>query len=157
MKISDEERLPLKQRIAEACRAALQQRIKTAQAAIRQAQESANSEEKSSAGDKHETSRAMSQLDTEMNGRQMTQAERDLAAMDKLNTQSIFEKVVPGAVIVAGNELFFIGTGLGIVSIGEMQVIALSPQAPLAAQLLHKKAGDRFMFKGKEVTIAQIF
>jgi hypothetical protein len=154
---ASEDKLQFKQSIKDACTTLLQQRIATAQAAMKRAQESANSEEKSSAGDKHETSRAMSQIDSEMNARQLAQAQRELDALNKLSITALYEKAVPGAVAISGDDVFFIGCGLGNTSAGDVKVIALSAQAPLAAELLHKKAGDQFLFKGKKVTIAQVF
>jgi transcription elongation GreA/GreB family factor len=154
---SDEEKLAFKQQVRETCIAILEQRMGNALTAMQQAQESANTEEKSSAGDKHETSRAMSQLDTEMNARQLAQAQRELETIEKLNTSIIFDKMVPGAIAIAGNDLFFIGAGLGLLAIGTLQVIALSAQAPLAAQLIGKKQGDQFSFKGRTLMLDAIF
>jgi transcription elongation GreA/GreB family factor len=157
MTMSDAGKLQFKQDIKDTCRSMLMQRIATAQTAMQQAQESANTEDKSSAGDKHETSRAMSQIESEMNAKQLAQAQRDLEALEKLNTSIIHEKILPGAVVVGGEQTFFIGCGLGIVAVDDKQVIALSPQAPLATQLMNKKKGDKFPFKGKQVMIEQVF
>lgn len=154
---NDQEKLSFKQDIAEACRKILELRIATASAAMEQAQESANSEEKSSAGDKHETSRAMSQIESEMNARQLMQAKRELEALNSLNINTLYKKVSPGSVAITQENIFFIGLGLGIVSVNDQQVISISPAAPLAAELLKKKIGDQVNFKGKRTAIKQVF
>lgn len=153
-----EDKLAFKQKIKEACAQIIGKRIETARAAMQQAQESANSDEKSSAGDKHETSRAMGHLDSEMNARQLSQALHDLETLHKLNTSTILTKAAPGTVIITtGNDVFFIGAGLGVISIDNNEVIVLSPAAPLAIQLASKKEGDTFSFKGKSTSIKSIF
>lgn len=154
---NDQEKLAFKQEIADACRQMLMQRIETASVAMQQAQESANSEEKSSAGDKHETSRAMSQIETEMNARQLMQARRELEALNSLNISTLYKKVSPGAVVLTAENIFFIATGLGMVKVNGQEVIAVSPAAPLAGELLKKKIGDQVNFKGKRTAIKQVF
>jgi transcription elongation GreA/GreB family factor len=37
------------------------------------------------------------------------------------------------------------------------QIIYLSPHAPLAKGLLHKKAGDPFVFNGSSGTISDVY
>lgn len=154
---SSEDKLAFKQKIKEACVQILEQRIATARAAMKQAQESANSDEKSSAGDKHETSRAMGQLDSEMNAKQLAQALRDIETLHKLSTSAILAKAAPGAVIITENNVFFIGAGLGAIQVEGSEVIALSPAAPLAVQLSSKKEGEAFPFKGKPAAIKAVF
>jgi hypothetical protein len=66
MKLSTEEKKTWKQAIKAACIALLEKRLAISQLAMDQAQESANSDDKSSAGDKYETGRAMGQRDRDM-------------------------------------------------------------------------------------------
>ena len=55
----------LKQAMHAACVSALQERISEAQAGVEQAREAGTADTKSSAGDKHETARAMAQQELE--------------------------------------------------------------------------------------------
>jgi transcription elongation GreA/GreB family factor len=154
---SDAERMAFKQRITEACCEVIEQRIKNAAAAMEQAQESANSEEKSTAGDKHETSRSMSQIESGMNARQLAQAQRELDALHSLNITTLYKKASPGSVVITHENIFFIGLGLGVIGVDGQEVISISPVAPLAAELLKKKIGDQVNFKGKRTAIKQVF
>ena len=54
-----------KNKLFEYCTNYVHQRVQNAQNAINNAQDSSNSETKSTAGDKHDTARAMMQLDVE--------------------------------------------------------------------------------------------
>ncbi|WP_315819137.1 hypothetical protein [Paraflavitalea speifideaquila] len=53
--------------------------------------------------------------------------------------------------------IFFLAAGLGKQTLGDRTVFFLSPQAPLAQQLQHKKPGDHFVFNTLQVIIADLF
>src|SRR6218665_4189224 len=76
----------------------LQQRIHTARLAMDEAQASANNQEKSSAGDKYETSRAMGQIDRDMNAAQLGKALEEYRFLESLPT-TLHQQVLPGAII----------------------------------------------------------
>lgn len=133
------------------------QRITAAKTLINNAQEAANNEEKSSAGDKYETARAMNQLEKEMHTKQLAQQNNELALLNAVKTDVIYSLVTPGACIESDGMIFFIAAGLGKQTVEGKGIIFLSPQAPLAKQLQHKKAGDLFVFNGKEITITAIY
>jgi hypothetical protein len=64
----------VKVELIKACYDFINRRIETIQGVISAAQDSANDETKSSAGDKYETGRAMMQLEIENNSKQLTEA-----------------------------------------------------------------------------------
>ena len=68
----------------------IQQQITLARTMIGNAREAANSEEKSSAGDKYETSRAMSHLEKDMHSRQLAEIIRELATLHAINVNNIY-------------------------------------------------------------------
>ncbi|HNP47755.1 MAG TPA: hypothetical protein PKL85_02915 [Bacteroidia bacterium] len=127
----------------------LQQRIETAKMAMLNAQDAANSEEKSSAGDKYETARAMGQLDREMNAKQYEEAKRELSLLQNLYVLEPSSVVIPGSFVKTNKGDFFICSGLGIHSVEGKKVGFLSVKSPLAIPLLGKSAGDSFQFQGQ--------
>jgi hypothetical protein len=144
-----------KQNILETCKELILQRIHTAGQAMKAAQESSNSEDKSSAGDKYETARAMGQLARDMNAKQLVQAQQELAELNKIDLRST-EIIKTGSCVETDLALYFIAVGLGLLTI-EMQTIAvLSPRSPLALQMMGKKQGDQFTFNGKSYLILRI-
>jgi hypothetical protein len=157
MKRGDEEKILFKQKIHEACLDVLRQRIYESSLAMQDAQNSANSEDKSSAGDKYETGRAMSQLARDMNARQLEEAKTALAQAEKLPVQQVYDRIVNGAVAICEGFTFFIGIGLGLKEIDGKQVILLSSSAPLMHELLNKKAGDSIFFKGEKRILKEVF
>ena len=155
--VTEPEKIAFKNRLKQAGLAIIEQRIHAARTIINNAQEAANNEEKSSAGDKYETARAMSQLEKEMHSKQLARQIKELALLNEVKTEAIYTTITTGSCIECGEMVFFIAAGLGKQTIAEKLVIFLSPQAPLAKQLLHKKAGDQFVFNGREIVIETIY
>lgn len=74
---------PLKQQLISDCTKKLQQQIVSLKQLLDEVTEAVNNETKSSVGDKHETSRAMMQLEQEKLGKQLLEAETHLAEFEK--------------------------------------------------------------------------
>ena len=131
----------------------LDQRIQNSLAAMQAAQESANSESKSSAGDKYETSRAMGHLDREMHGRMYQQAQQERQIVERLDETIIYKKGALGAFMKTSMGNFFLSVSIGQVEIEGSKVMIISPQSPIGALLVGKIVGDSFSFRGKEAVI----
>jgi hypothetical protein len=157
MNLSPAQKLLFKQKLKSACEEILRQRISTATQAMQQAQESANSDEKSSAGDKHETGRAMGQIDRDMNARQLEEAKRELEIIHTISTEAIHQKAGIGSVVECADFTFFISLGLGTTSVDEKKIIFLSPAAPIAKLISGKANGEKFSMNGKVTVIKNIF
>jgi hypothetical protein len=155
--VTEPEKITFKNGLKLAAQQIIEQRIAAAKTLINNAQEAANSEEKSSAGDKYETARAMNQLEKEMHSKQLAQQLKELALLHEVKTDVVYIKVVPGACIECAGMIFFIAAGLGKQTIDDKLIIFLSPLAPLAKTLQHKKAGESFLFGGKEMIIESIY
>ena len=121
------------------------------------AQAAANAEEKSSAGDKYETARAMGQLEKDMHAGQLMANKQELAALLNIDSNKLYDSVSTGSVVVCDNLSFFIASGLGKISIEEKDIYFLSPAAPMAKLLLNKIVADLISFNKKEMIIRDIF
>lgn len=133
------------------------QRIAAAKESIDQAQQAANQEEKSSAGDKYETARAMGHLQKDMHTRQLAEHAKELATLHTVNVDAIYPTATAGAFVSCPEVSFFIAAGLGR-QIWEGQTIYfLSPQAPLAKPLENKKAGDFIHFNSMNLLILDVY
>jgi transcription elongation GreA/GreB family factor len=135
----------------------LRQRIATAQEAMNQAQEAANSEEKSSAGDKYETGRAMGQLQKEMHGRQLAEYAKEVKALQSIFTDSLCDQGGPGAFVRVAGMAFFVSAGLGRQEVEGQIILFVSPLAPLARSLQTKKTGDSILFNGATMVIEDVY
>ena len=131
-------------------------RINTAKTAMDAAQEAANSEGKSSAGDKYETSRAMGQIDRDMFAKQMDNAQKELSVLEKINFKKTFDTVGLGALVKTTAGYFMLAISIGKLQIEETTFIVISQNSPIGLDLMGKKVGDKFTFLGKENTILTI-
>lgn len=155
--MTDQEKIAFKVRLKALCRQIIEQRVEALRFHINQAQATANSEEKSSAGDKYETSRAMSHLEKDMHARQLGEVVKELASLQQVEVNRICTAGEPGGVLDCGNISFFVAAGLGKQMIDERTIFFLSPNAPLARTLINKQAGDHFTFNGNQITILEIY
>lgn len=155
--VTTSEKIAYKSRLKQAAQQLIEQRISAARKLIDNAQEAANSEEKSSVGDKYETARAMGQLEKEMHSKQLAQQIRELALLHEVRTEVMYTMATMGACIECAGLTFFIAAGLGKQTIDGKQIIYLSPQAPLARLLQNKKAGESFVFNGKATVIETVY
>lgn len=152
-----EEKITFKHRLKDIALQLLGERLRAAELAMQQAQEAANSEEKSSVGDKYETGRAMGQNNSAMNARQVEQAKRELLLMQNVNVDRIYTSVVTGSIALCGEQIYFISVGLGVIDSDQYKVIFISPQAPLCQRLLGKQVGDVIVFNNIEYLLSEIY
>ena len=135
----------------------IRQRIADAKLSMENAQASANEEEKSSAGDKYETSRAMSHLEKDMHAKQLLANNQELAALLSIHCETLSNSVVTGSVVVCEAVSFFIAAGLGKISIAGQHIYFLSPAAPVAKILFNKVVGDSIVFNKEEMIIMDVY
>jgi transcription elongation GreA/GreB family factor len=155
--MDQKEKIDYKKQLKAFCLALISERIGFGRKAMENAQEAANSEEKSSAGDKYETSRAMSHLEKDMNARQLQQNLVELSRLQLVDPEIIFNKVTTGCIIDCGQIRFFVAAGLGKQKFGDQVIFLLSPQAPLAAKLMNKTAGYCFIFNDQDLIITEVY
>ncbi len=154
---TDTSNIDFKMRLFHHCVTIIQQRIDTAAQAMQGAQEAANSEEKSSAGDKYETSRAMGHLQKDMYARQLGANRLEMAALLGIAIPTLPLTAARGCIVETGTGLFFIAAGLGKIIFDGKAVYILSPDAPVAKALLGKVAGGKIIFNDKETVIKNIY
>ena len=139
------------------CKTLLETRMAELEKAMTDAQESANSEDKSSAGDKYETGRAMSQIARDMSAKQLFQAKTDykeLVQLSPLQTHVIAQK---GSLVYLSNgQIVFIATGIGLVDALAHKVAVVSVKSPIALQLMGKQKGDEVIIAQKKVNITAV-
>jgi hypothetical protein len=155
--MNDQEKIFFKNKLKQFAASIIEQRIAASKKVIENAQQAANNEEKSSAGDKYETSRAMGHLEKDMHARQLSENMKELAMLHAVNTDIIYTKTAAGVYLQCTNISFFIAAGLGKQIINSEKILFLSPQSPLAKSVMHKKQGDYFLFNNEETLITDLF
>ncbi|RVU00468.1 3-oxoacyl-ACP synthase [Mucilaginibacter limnophilus] len=147
----------LKQQLYNACQQYVQSRLTAAQEAIDAAQQAANEETKSSAGDKYETGRAMAQLESDRNKAQLNEANKLKVALNNIPLSQTKEAADAGSVVITSNGKFYISISAGTLSINNEAYFAVSLASPVGLQLKGKKAGDSFMLNGRNYLIQAVY
>lgn len=146
----------LKQELFELCTQKVQERIDHAQVALQEAREAGNDEVKSSVGDKHETSRAMTQLDQERAAGQLREAEKLQSLLGKIKIDQSLKQVGLGSLVETSNGTFFIAIGLGKLELTGKDYLVISPASPMGTTLLGKLEGASVRFNGKDIQIEKL-
>ena len=120
------------------------------------AQESANEEGKSSAGDKYETGRAMAQLEIEKASSQLAEANKSKQALEQVPVDVSGPVVKSGSLVITNQGSYFISIAAGKLVVDRELWFAISPGSPLGAILLGKKEGDVVKMMGKEILVEKV-
>ncbi len=146
----------IKQQLYNACTAYVQQRIETANNAVKEAQASANSETKSTAGDKHDTARAMMQLAAEQNAKHLSAANKLKHALTLIDPKSEQSKVSLGSLVLASNGNFYVAISAGKIELDGTLYFAISPTSPMGQILSGLQKGDETEFNGRKIVVKEV-
>lgn len=133
----------LKARLWNYCISLAKNKVLALEEELRSTQESTTSEGKSTAGDKHETGRAMMHLEQEKLHKQLAEAQILGAELERIDSALKHTKAGLGSLITTNKGLFFIATGLGKIEFEGTAYFVVSAKAPIAAQFIGKSTGEK--------------
>ena len=113
-------------------------------------------ESKSSAGDKHETGRAMVQLEMEKASQQLEVVKQMKETLDKIQLHSISTKIKLGNLIRTDHGNYFLSISAGELNLDGTSYYAVSPSSPIGALLLGKEEGAKISFGPKNIQILSV-
>jgi len=145
-----------KEDIITACKVEIETRILNTQTAIESARESANSEQKSTAGDKHDTARAIAQFEQEKLSAQLSEQLKLRETLSRINVNAAASEVRIGSLVKCSNGLFFIGIGVGKIVVSGTTVFSVSLASPLGTALLGKQEGEEFEVNGRTFKVLEL-
>ncbi|MFC4722773.1 3-oxoacyl-ACP synthase [Geojedonia litorea] len=119
-------------------------------------QEALQNETKSSAGDKHETTRAMLQLEREKLGQQLAEVDNLASTLSKIDVNRVTTQVAFGSVVFTSSTNYFIAVSLGQLNTHKQDFFAISSTTPIGQQLLGKGVGDHIEFRDQVFKITKI-
>lgn len=146
----------LKAGLHQYCVTYVQSRIDALQQTIASAQQSANEDTKSSAGDKYETGRAMMQQETDRNTGLLNEANKLMAVLKRISITGSFEKAEVGSIVVTNNGNFYLAISAGSVTIANEAYFVVSQASPIGMKLTGCKAGDGFTLNGKSYLVKAV-
>ncbi|MAI24338.1 MAG: hypothetical protein CL828_09790 [Crocinitomicaceae bacterium] len=119
--------------------------------------ESRQADTKSSAGDKHETARAMVDQELQQLNQQREKALRNQSELQQL-TDAPCEVAARGAAVETERIIYFISISFGKLPVeGTKPVYALSPVSPAAQAMLGKRAQEAFEINGTKHVILAVY
>ena len=131
--------------------------IKNAQLALTDALQSANTESKSSAGDKHETTRALLQIELEKHTKQLQEMIALKEKLVRIDPLSHSETINTGSVVVTSAGNFYIAIAAGKLLLDDVSYFAISPNSPIAIKLIGLKEKGVTWFNGITYVIESVF
>jgi len=148
--------MDIKNELYKFCVDAIEQKLTTIHAVLNSAQDSANHETKSTAGDKNDTARAMAHLESEKNAKQLAEINKLKKVLPYLKNHNTKTEVDLGSVVKTTGSNYYISISLGKITINNEDYYTVSAVTPIGKLLLGKKVGDNFTFNGKTAQITAI-
>jgi hypothetical protein len=146
----------LKEKLFKQCELFVNNRMRTVEQIISSNQKALQSETKSSAGDKHETGRAMLQLEIEKASQQF-KAIRDMrTVLAKIDLAKESKTAHLGSVIETSSVCFFLAISVGKITAHGKDYFAVSVFSPIGKLLLGKHKGEEFIFNGVRTKIRNV-
>jgi len=138
------------------CERFVNHRLQTIEAIISSSQKALQSETKSSAGDKHETGRAMLQLEMEKAGQQLSTITQMKETLAKIEVSKTSKTVHLGSVVITDKANYYLSISAGQLVVGEDNYFAISTDSPIGKLLLGKQQNDRIVWNGTVIRIVEI-
>lgn len=149
-------KLPIKQALYTQCGDFVNERMSHIKQTLANIRESLANETKSSAGNKHETGRAMIQLEREKAGSQLMEIQKLQQALSKININSTSRTVRSGSLVCTSGANYFIAISAGQLKVNNQLFFAIAPNSPIGQLLLGKQQGDTVVFNGKQITVKDV-
>ena len=146
----------LKQKLYQSCETFIEERFQVIQKTIKELQKALLSETKSSAGDKHETGRAMLQLEREKTGQQLAEINKTKMVLSKVNPEKQSNVVTLGSLVYTNQSNYFIAISAGNLVVDNESFYAISANTPRGKLLIGKTKGDNINFNEKSIEIKKI-
>tara|TARA_B100000401_G_C52445282_1_gene549365 strand:+ start:20 stop:472 length:453 start_codon:yes stop_codon:yes gene_type:complete len=134
----------------------IEYRIKQVQQALNLQKESLKTASESTAGDKHNTSRAMMHIEEEKLNKQLAQLLQLKKLINKINPNKTNLSITLGSLIKTNHGWLYISIPLGNLTINEMQIMVVSLVSPIGQILQNKKVGESVQFNGKKWEILRV-
>jgi len=136
---------------------ALSNKIASLQEILDDTYKSTLDDSKSSAGDKHETSIAMVQLEQEKLTNQLNEFLKQQRILLSINPTNRHQLIQLGSLVETKQAWYYFSIGIGLISIEKTAIFAINPDSPLGRLLLKKKAGESVTFNGMVTEIIAVY
>lgn len=148
--------MKIKQQLHLKCQELLQNRLRVLEKSMNDIYNNLESETKSTAGDKHETGRAMLHLEREKLGHQLAIINNQLQVSNKINLEAQISRVVLGSLVYTTQANYFISVSMGELKAGKIRAYAISPMSPVGQALMLKAVDETVFYNNQKIKILKI-
>ena len=148
--------LPRKQDVIAAAISIVSQKIERIKAVLDDLNDGNAQNSKSTAGDKHDTERAMVHLEIEKLSKSLSVEYAIRNDLEQIKADSVNSFISNGSLVETSRGVFLIGAACGNVSLGSTSVFCISAHSPLAIELNSKSVGDVAEVNGNDFLIKSI-
>lgn len=125
----------------------IKEKIKNLELLIRSTTDSRDTANKSSAGDKHETSRAKIQTEIDNYSRQLELAINNLKIIEQIDSSKKYNIVAQGSLITTDKGVFLIAIGIGKLEIQSNTYFIISLLSPIGSLMKGMSKNETFSFR----------
>lgn len=134
----------------------IQDKIDAFQDMIVALSEDSKNDAKSSAGDKHETALSMMHIEQEKLNYKMKEYLNDSQQFAAIDFSKNSSKVIVGSLVRANDNYFLISIALPKITVQGATIFGISPQSPLAKELIANEVGHSFKINNTQYVINEI-
>lgn len=146
----------IKEELLKKCHQFVNNRLQNIEETISSNQTALQSETKSSAGDKHETVRAMLQLEMEKAGQQLANIQQMKETLAKIDVLKKSTNAHLGSLIKTNTGNYFLSVSAGQLKVDNELYFAVSVSSPIGKLLLGKSVNEQVMFNSKNIKLLSI-
>ncbi len=145
--------MSLKESLFKQCELFVNEKSAIIEGIMRSNQIALEQESKSSAGDKHETGRAMLHLEMEKAAQQFEAVKQMRDVLKRIQINSVSERIKLGSLVTTDRGIYFLSISAGALIAEGKSYYAVSVSSPIGACLLGRKQGSEISFGEKTIRI----
>ena len=149
-------KMKIKDSLLQQCHKMVDDKLETVRTFIKNNRAALDQESKSSAGDKHETGRAMLHLEMEKASRQLSEAIKMKETLQKISLGHVSKKIKLGSLIETDQGNFFLSVSVGPLEIQNETYFAVSTDSPVGQLLLGQETGATIEMGPKKFVIFKV-
>ena len=140
--------IEIKNELLQHCQKQVDNRYSKIKQTIADIEESLLEEAKNSSGDKHETGRAMLQIDRENAGKQLQEIEKIAQLIKKIDVKATSDYARLGSLVYTDRFTYFVSLSIGTVTLGKTDYLCVALNSPVGMLISGKRKGDEFNLNG---------
>ena len=140
--------IEIKNELLQHCQKQVDNRYSKIKQTIADIEESLLEEAKNSSGDKHETGRAMLQIDRENAGKQLQEIEKIAQLLKKIDVKATSDYARLGSLVYTDRFTYFVSLSIGTVTLGKTDYLCVALNSPVGMLISGKRKGDEFNLNG---------